>query len=172
MLYTSKRRIVLIIAIDTREQLPYPFDGMQTQRCTLKAGDYSVVGYEDRVAVERKSHSDAWQSMSSGRGRFERCVKRLAALDRAAIVIECSLSELCERPSQIQRTNVASVVGGLVSYSAQYAIPVFFADNRLLAERIVFRYLASWIKHRGKGGAAQADALAQVGASVGAVDVQ
>lgn len=140
--------IAPIIAIDTREQRPYEFAGMQTQRCSLKTGDYSLVGYTDRVAIERKSHGDCWGSMSNGRGRFERCVQRLAELDRAAIVIECSLTELCQRPHQIQRTNVASVVGGLISYSAQHAIPIFFADNRIYAERIVVRYLLSYLKHR------------------------
>lgn len=137
-----------VIAIDTREQLPFEFVGMTTQRCSLKTGDYSIVGYENRVAVERKSHNDMWGSMSNGRGRFERCIKRLAELDRAAIVVECSLTELCQRPHQIQRTNVASVVGGLISYSVQYAIPVFWCDTRIYAERVTVRFLLSWLKHR------------------------
>jgi len=89
-----------------------------------------------------------WSSMSTGRQRFERCVKRLAELDRAAIVIECSLTKACERPSQIQSVNVASVIGGLISYSAQYAIPIFFCDNRIYAERVTVRFLLSWLKHR------------------------
>lgn len=139
----------MIIAVDTREQLPFEFAGLQTQRCSLKAGDYSIVGYETCVAVERKSHGDCWGSMSNGRGRFERCVKRLAELDRAAIVIECSLSRLCERPAQIQRTTVASVVGGLISWSVQYSIPIFWCDNRIMAERVTLRFLASYLKHRG-----------------------
>ena len=139
----------MIIAVDTREQLPLKFDGIETQVMTLKSGDYSIVGYQDRVAIERKSHSDCWSSMSNGRSRFERCIKRLAALDRAAIVIECSLDELCIRPSQIQRTNVASVIGGLISWSCQFQIPIFFCPNRDYAARVVLRYLASYIKHRG-----------------------
>lgn len=136
------------IVVDTREQAPFLFDGFTTVRRKLDAGDYSLEGFENRVAVERKSHGDCWGSMSLGRARFERCVGRLAKLDRAAIVIECSLSQLCERPHQIQRTTVASVVGGLISYSAQHAIPVFFADNRVMAERVTFRFLASYLKHR------------------------
>lgn len=137
-----------IIAVDTREQLPYTFEGCAVERITLKAGDYSIVGEEHHVAVERKSHADCWGSLSNGRGRFERCVARLAELDRAAIVVECSLTELCARPSQIQRTTPASVVGGLVSYAARYAIPVFWCDTRPMAERVTLRFLASWYKHR------------------------
>lgn len=136
------------VVVDTREQQEFPLEGIETVRRKLDAGDYSLEGFEHRVAVERKSHSDMWCSMSNGRGRFERCVQRLAKLDRAAIVIECSLTELCQRPHQIQRTNVASVVGGLISYSAQFAIPVFWCDNRIYAERVTIRFLLSWLKHR------------------------
>lgn len=136
------------LIIDTREQAPFAFTGLPSRRGTIPAGDYSLDGYEALVAVERKSHGDCWGSMSTGRGRFQRCVQRLAELDRAAIVIECSLTHLCNRPHYIQRTTVASVVGGLVSYSAQYAIPVFWCDNRAMAERVTLRFLASWYKHR------------------------
>lgn len=137
-----------VIAVDTREQDPWPLLGFAYIRKTIGAGDYSIHHYEHLVAVERKSYADAWGSMSLGRARFERCVKRLAELDRAAIVIECSLAELEHQPSYIQRTQPSSVIGGLISWSAQFAIPVFFADDRLYAERVAMRFLAAWFKHR------------------------
>ena len=43
----------MIIAIDTREQRPYRFVWSEIK--TLTTGDYSVIGLEDRVAIERKS---------------------------------------------------------------------------------------------------------------------
>lgn len=138
----------MIIAIDTREQRPLEFDGMETQVTTLKAGDYSIVGYESEVACERKSYNDLWGSMSNGRHRFERCVQRLSQLNRAAIVVECSMAEACVQPAQIQRTNTASVIGGLISWSCRYNIPVFFCEDRAYAARVVFRFLASYLKHR------------------------
>lgn len=136
-----------VIAIDTREQAPFPLLGFATMRKTLKTGDYSIIGMETKVAVERKSYTDAWGSMSEGRARFERCVRRLADLDRAAIVIECGVRELATQPSYIQRVTPASVVGGLISWSCQYRIPVFFADDRAHAERITVRFLAAYWKH-------------------------
>ena len=141
---TNQPRIV----IDTREKCPLDFGDVTTVRKTLKTGDYSLEGYEHLMACERKNWQDAWGSMSAGRARFERCVARLAELDRAAIVIECTLMGLCERPPQIQRTTAASVIGGLVSWSVKYNIPVFFAGNREFAARITLRWLASWMKHR------------------------
>lgn len=145
-----------VFAVDTREQAPFDLLGFATLRKTLKAGDYSIVGLEDRVAVERKSYSDAWGSMSAGRARFERCVRRLAELDRAAIVIECTVRELAIQPSRIERVTPASVVGGLISWSCQYRLPVFFADDKAHAERITVRFLASYYKHlRGENGNGQ-----------------
>lgn len=138
-----------VIAVDSREQQPFPLLGFAFIRKTLRTGDYSIIGLEDRVCVERKNYSDAWGSMSTGRARFERCVKRMAEMDRAAIVIECGLTQLATQPSRIERVTPASVVGGLISWSCQFAIPVFFADNREQAERITVRYLASYFKHRG-----------------------
>lgn len=138
-----------VIAVDSREQLPFPLTGFAFIRKTLAAGDYSIIGMEDRVAVERKSYDDAWGSMSSGRARFERCVKRLAAMDRAAIVIECGLTKLATQPSRIERVQPASVVGGFISWACQFQIPVFFCDTREQAERVTVRYLASYFKHRG-----------------------
>lgn len=139
-----------IIAVDTREQQPLNFLGFVTMRKTLRTGDYSLIGYEDRVAVERKNYHDAWGSMSQGRERFGRCVERLSKLDRAAIVIECSLTQLATQPSYIERVTPASVVGGLISWSCQYALPVYFCDNREQAARVTVRFLAAWLKHRGE----------------------
>lgn len=140
-----------VFAVDTREQAPFPLLGFAAIRKTLKAGDYSIVGLEDKVAVERKSYTDAWGSMAQGRARFERCVKRLADLDRAAIVIECGVRELAQQPSYIQRVTPASVVGGLISWSAQYRLPVFFCDDRAHAERVTVRFLAAYWKHLAGG---------------------
>lgn len=139
-----------VIAVDTREQQPLNFLGFATMRKHLETGDYSILGYESQVAVERKSYTDAWGSMSLGRQRFGRCVERLAALDRAAIVIECSLTKLATQPSYIERVTPASVVGGLISWSCQYALPVYFCDNREQAARITVRFLAAWLKYRGQ----------------------
>lgn len=138
-----------VLAVDTREQEPFTLVGFATIRKTLGAGDYSIVGYETKVAVERKSYMDAWGSMSTGRARFERCVKRLAELDRAAIVVECGLDKLSHQPSYIQRTSPASVIGGLISWSVQYRLPVFFCPDRDYAERVTVRFLSAYFKHRG-----------------------
>lgn len=140
-----------VIAVDTREQRPYLFDGLITVRRKLDAGDYGLElpdGTLASVSFERKSHSDLWGSMGTGRARFERCVQRLGKLDFAAIVVECSLSEACVPPAKVQALQPASVIGGLVSWSVQYGVQVWWADSRVLAERLVLRGLAAWYKHK------------------------
>lgn len=138
------------ILIDQQEKLPLTFNGFDTKTAHLKTGDYSIeVGgksWGDMVAIERKSYIDCWGSMSSERARFERCVKRLGELHRAAIVIECSITKLAEQPSYIQRVQPASVVGGLISWACRYRIPIFFADDRERAARVVLRFLASYYR--------------------------
>lgn len=89
------------VVIDTREQRPFAFEGMKcdaadgggpltvpTLRGTLKSGDYSLKGYETRVAVERKSIEDLFGTLGQGRERFERELARLSLYRFAAVVVE------------------------------------------------------------------------------------
>jgi ERCC4-type nuclease len=139
------------IAIDTREQLRYMFDGHESYRTTLATGDYSLEGFTDVLAVERKNHADAWSMLTSERKRFERCLERMAQLDRAAIVIECSMKDFCVPPPQVKRVNAATAMGSYISWSTKYRVPVFFAENRQWGERTVLRILAAYYKHCSNG---------------------
>ena len=54
-----------IIVIDSREQKPFRFSpGIETVTAALKAADYSLLGLEDDVAIERKSLSDLLGSIT------------------------------------------------------------------------------------------------------------
>ena len=68
-----------VIVVDTREQKPYRFTRCQVK--TLPTGDYSLVGLEDCIAIERKSAADLAGSLGAGRTRFRRELERLAQLD-------------------------------------------------------------------------------------------
>lgn len=138
---------VLRIIVDSREKNPWSLTGFDTIRGTLHAGDYSLEGYESRVAVERKSKEDAWGCVGGNRRRFVDCLERLAGLDRAAIVIECSLSEFAVKPPYVKRVTAATAVGSYISWSARYRLPIFWADNRHYAERVAVRFLAAYLKH-------------------------
>jgi hypothetical protein len=146
------------IIIDNREQSPLEFrsePGILTQRAHLRTGDYSLSGFTDAVAVERKSHQDAWACAGSSRKRFEKCVERLSRLNAALIVIEPDLSSFCDTPTDSYgkplhtRLKPASAVGAYFHWMAVWGVPTVWAGNRLLAERAVLTFLRSWWRHRG-----------------------
>lgn len=133
------------IVVDTREQRPYEFAGLQTKRACLPAGDYSLDGH-DSCAVERKSKNDAWGCVGQSRVRFINCLSRLAGLQSPAIVIECSLDDFCNPPSRT-RLSAAQGVGAFISWSQEYRIPVFWCPNRAYAERVTLRWLQAYWRH-------------------------
>lgn len=135
------------ILIDTREQDPFPLIDYPTRIATLKTGDYSLDGFEGKVAVERKSKSDAYGCVGAGRRRFTECLERLAELDRAAIVIERSIEDFDQNPPERTRISSRMAIGSYISWSCKYRIPVFWCHNRAYAERVTVRFLAAYIKH-------------------------
>ncbi len=133
------------IAIDTREQLPYEFPGAVVK--TLPTGDYSVVGLEDRVAVERKTKADAYGSLGQGRARFRREWERLAELDYAAVVIESSLPGFLHRPPH-SKMSPRAAIGSLLGWSVRYRVPVFFAGDRDHGQALTGKLLQMYAKYR------------------------
>jgi len=130
-----------IVAIDTREQKPYRFSPSEVK--TLRAGDYSVVGLEERVAIERKSKSDAYSSLGKGRARFERELQRLAKLDCAAVVIEASLQDFLDAPA-FSRLSPRAAVHSLIAWSVKYRVHVFFAGDRRHAKAVTLGLLEKY----------------------------
>ncbi len=80
----------LSILCDSREQAPFAFSGYPVEVSVggLEAGDYSVRGFERRVAVERKTLGDLVGCLGADRQRFERELARLRGYDCAAVVVE------------------------------------------------------------------------------------
>jgi ERCC4-type nuclease len=133
------------IVIDSREQRPYRFRDAVVK--ALESGDYSIVGLEDRIAVERKSKEDAYSSLGKGRGRFERELERLSRFDYAALVIESDFADFLQSPP-FTRMSPKAAMNSLVSWSVKYGIHVFFASDRRHARALVYRVLEKYWKHR------------------------
>ena len=134
------------IIIDTREQRPYDFPGAETR--TLPTGDYSIVGLEERVTIERKSKADAYGSLGKGRARFRREWERLAEFDYAAIVIEDTVQGFLCRPRH-SKMSPKSAMGTLLAWSVRYRVPVFFAGDRVHSQALTHKLLEMfWKYHR------------------------
>ena len=137
------------IAVDTREQQPYQFDGAEV--VTLSTGDYSIVGLEDRVTIERKSKADAYGSLGQGRARFRREFERLAEFDYAVVVVEDTVQGFLRRPSH-SKMNPRAAIGSLLAWSVRYRVPVFFAGDRVHGRALTHKLLQMYWKYRGEVG--------------------
>ena len=60
------------IVVDSREQSPYSFNGIETEVKALPVGDYSISGLEDYISIERKEINDLINCLCQDRARFER----------------------------------------------------------------------------------------------------
>jgi hypothetical protein len=132
----------MTILIDTREHYPYRFASQQVDvsREALPAGDYAVRDASGRIvaAVERKTIGDLAGSLNGGSLAFE--LARLAALPRAALVVEdrySSLLKLTHAPTGFLPDLLARVQ---VRYPE---IPIVFTETRPLAEEWTYRWLGA-----------------------------
>lgn len=123
------------IVIDTREQEPWSFGaGVATVRAGLPTGDYSIVGLESRVAVERKSLEDFVGSVTFGRERFWRELLRMKALDVRAVIVEAMLLDVAGGHYR-SRATPASILASSLAITVDFGIPVLWAGDRTLAAR-------------------------------------
>jgi hypothetical protein len=132
---------VLEILIDSGEKYPYRFSGQQatTAREHLPCGDYAVQVDGSIVAVvERKTINDLISSMMSGRMKF--LMAELAALPRAAVVVEEGYSKIFKHTY-----STGSVAAErLAELQAQFpAVPIVFCETRPLAEEWTYRWLGA-----------------------------
>ena len=130
------------LIIDTREQEPYGFDPrlVIAVRRALPAGDYSVAGLEQMVAVERKTLDDFVGTVIRARGRFYRELRRLERYARACVVVEADLGDVLAGRYRGD-AHPHSVLGSVLAVAVDFGVPVFFCSNRQIACRFVEGYL-------------------------------
>ncbi len=140
-----ENRITLMV--DTREKLPWCFsNNVDVEVATLRQGDYSVAGFEDRIAIERKSIDDLVQSVTWQRDRFFRELERLSEYDFKCIFVEASMDDIAEH-RYIGIAHPNGVMGTLQSIQLK-SIPVIFACNRKWAALYAEGLLTKWAKRR------------------------
>ncbi|MFB9726212.1 ERCC4 domain-containing protein [Haloechinothrix salitolerans] len=131
----------LEIIVDSREHYAYRFSTQQVNvvKRTLPCGDYgTLVDGRLVAAVERKSLGDLVTSLINGTLRY--ALGELAALPRAAVVVEDRYSEIFK----LDRMRPADVADGLAELQVRWSeVPIVFCENRQLAEEWTYRYLAA-----------------------------
>jgi len=122
------------IVIDTREQEPWGFTCV-TLRRALPAGDYSVDGLEDIVAVERKSLADFTRTVVHEFPRFAAELEQLAKLPHACVVVEADLDRVLrgESAGVLRGAAPQSVLGAAVHIQVFFGVPVIWSGSRQAA---------------------------------------
>jgi len=131
----------LEITVDAHERYAYRFAAQQVRisRQALACGDYGILLDGALVAaVERKSVADLVSSLTSGRLRY--ALGELAALPRAAVVVEDRYSQIFKN----EWVRPAVVADGLAECQVRWPnVPIVFCETRSLAEEWTYRYLAA-----------------------------
>ena len=131
----------LEIVVDAHEHYAYHFTAkpVRTVSAALPCGDYGLLLDGRLVAsVERKSLTDLLSSLTGGRLRY--ALGELAALPRAAVVVEDRYSQIFKQ----DRVRPALVADGLAECQIRWpGVAIVFCETRPLAEEWTYRYLAA-----------------------------
>lgn len=136
------------IICDTREQAPFTFAGYdaEVQAGTLATGDYSLVGLEDRCAVERKSLEDLLGCLTGdGRERFKRELVRARGLDAFAVVVEASFQDMAEGRYR-SRMKPHAALQSVLAFTVRYGCTFIWAGTRAGTEYAAYHFLRHYLR--------------------------
>lgn len=152
--FMSRKEVVIpesppdpVIIVDTREQKPYNFT-VPTVKKALVSGDYSIVGYEEDITVERKSLPDLVRCCGRDRNRFMDQCKRLLDVKHRLLVVEAGWGEI--ELGQWRSTVKPNVVIGTLCAIAGMGLPFITADSRSRAKDLTQRFLIGCHKREWK----------------------
>lgn len=154
------------LAADTREP-PHTRYGFDSTRFTLTvkkldAGDYSLVGFENEVAIERKTLGDFIRSITIERPRFFRELELLKTYRFAAVVVEADLADLAVGNYR-SAASPESVLGTVFAICTRF-VPVFFCGDRVEARRMTEGLLRRfWLDERARCAAPESSTSCHTG---------
>ena len=155
-------RFACPVLVDNREQQPYAFTGLvadkrqgggpllvETKTVCLASGDYSLDGYADRVAVERKSLNDLFHTLSQGRDRFERELARLDAMQVAAVMVEAEWTTVFTDPPRFSHLEPKTVFRSVLAWTQRFPrVHWFLVPDRAFGEAATLRILERFLRER------------------------
>lgn len=169
------------VVIDSNESAPYPFQSIKSRkhkdrklviptvrkvlwnwnprevedskggRHKVGMADYTIEGFEDRIAIERKSIDDLFGTLSSRRDRFEAEIRRLHEdCEFACVVVEGDWSQILTWKGH--GPEPSSVWGTVTAWQQRYRNCHWnLYPSRAMAEKACFRILERfWMDRQGK----------------------
>jgi ERCC4-type nuclease len=133
-----------VIIVDTREQKPWIFEHQAKANHKLDTGDYSIEGYENLLAIERKRNV-AEIANNITEKRFKDVVDRLGKIKHSYILLEFDLNDVMRYPvgSDIPkrlwdkiRISPSFIIKHLIDLQVDNNIKVIFCGNSENAEKI------------------------------------
>jgi len=148
---------------DTREQLPLFTPERQAKSSTflyrdkllittgtLRNGDYSVIGYEDKVCIELKRMGDFLSYLGAEREKTEEKLTRMQSYYFKALLIHCEEPVIMhpdiysfDQKSRIKNTHVR---GFLKSCRIQYGVHVYISPDIEKCREFVVDHLTYAVK--------------------------
>lgn len=136
---------------DTREQLAWRFDPdvFSVESGTMKTGDYTIKGYEDRICVERKSLGDFVGSVIQNWLHHRKRWYRMASFDIAAVVVEANIEDVWAHRYESE-ANPASVLGKAHAIFLDHNLPVLWWGSKSSCVPMAEAFFRqAWAKLRG-----------------------
>ena len=145
----------LKLIIDTREQNPLCFrtskliEAVETKK--LNVGDYSIEGYEDKIAIERKSAIDLFGSLGKGHARFKRELERAEGMDYFGILVDASFSAIKSKDfdnSHFSKMKGHVIIQICMTLKLKYNIDVVFCKDRTESASYVRELFKAYMKQQ------------------------
>jgi len=132
---------------DSREQLPLFTRlprGLIVCSATLKVGDYSVLGMENMIAVERKQISDLVPYCTSDHIATKIKMSKLEKMEWAGLIIEARESEVYQ-PYRFSQASPESIRQALASFSVKHGVHIYIGDREHITRWMIDRFVKFWV---------------------------
>jgi ERCC4-type nuclease len=123
------------------EQKPWSFPPeVEVIHKPVRTGDYTCLGLEDRLCVERKSLGDFVKTLMQDWLRFTKQMNRMAGMDVAVIAVEATVQDVVAQ-NYLGAADPKSVFGKCAAIQVDYGIPVLWWGSREHAQQLAYQFL-------------------------------
>ena len=134
------------IVTDSREQQKL-WDNTIVKK--LDVGDYSLEGFEDKIALERKSGIDLFGSLGKGHKRFRAELERAKSYEYFAIIVEESYTDILRKTfknAHYSRMKGYVIIDIMHTLNVKYDIPIFFCNGKDEAKKVIKGAFKAYLK--------------------------